>query len=422
MVIGESVERPEVEFLSYFRSSRLLKVGFAFNMLYYIIVVLVFVMLNWNGQLSTTVYSYDWIVFYEAGHMFQISPGEIYTVNPNGLPYRYFPAFAMFMSLLQWMPLEIAYILNVSLMMIVNWAILWTAFHVCLSSGLATHTKNFEKTLLFVYIAPQHIVNIILGQISQIVILLVLSAALLLQKSQEVTFKKYLLVGLLIGLASNLKPFILLFIPFLVPVYRSSRLSFKVSIHSILGVTLGVLVALVPNLIYFAFFPEAIGEFIQLNFVDTLDYHHSTSITRLLSALIPIFQEPILKSVAMIVIGGSLLVISYRRFIVTENSEKKYVQYFAEMAFLLLLVYPDSWFLFLAIWYTLLGPSILILYKENISQSREEKLIDTLWSGANNLLAFFTIGVVLHYLVLGFDPVIPLWLVVLYILYQKLLN
>ncbi len=421
-MIDQSEVEPEVRFLAYFRSSRLLKVGLVFNISYYLIVVLVFLILSWSDQLENTVYYFDWNVFYEAGQILHVSPEDLYTVNPNGLPYRYFPAFAMIMSVLTWIPLEVSYFLNISLMMVMNWATLWMAYQVCISSGVSIRTRNFEKTLFFIYIAPQHIVNLILGQISQLVILLVLYVVLLLQKKEKGSLKRFLVVGLLIGLAFNFKPFILLFIPFLVPVYRSSKYSVEVSAKAIFGVTLGILLLLTPNIMFFMNFPDSFADFIRVNFIETLDYHHSTSITRLFTAAIPVFREAVPKFALIVFLGGFLFFRSYRRFIGIPNPEKQYTHHFAEGTFILLLVYPDSWFLFLAIWYSLLGPSILILYNENKAQPKTEKLLDTLWSGANNLLGFFTIGVILYYIVLGFDPVIPSWLVILYILHQKSLN
>ncbi|NHJ15292.1 MAG: hypothetical protein EAX95_16545, partial [Candidatus Thorarchaeota archaeon] len=156
-MIDQSEVEPEVRFLAYFRSSRLLKVGLVFNISYYLIVVLVFLILSWSDQLENTVYYFDWNVFYEAGQILHVSPEDLYTVNPNGLPYRYFPAFAMIMSVLTWIPLEVSYFLNISLMMVMNWATLWMAYQVCISSGVSIRTRNFEKTLFFIYIAPQHI-------------------------------------------------------------------------------------------------------------------------------------------------------------------------------------------------------------------------------------------------------------------------
>ncbi|MFW9807543.1 MAG: hypothetical protein ACFFFK_12515, partial [Candidatus Thorarchaeota archaeon] len=80
--------------------------------------------------------------------------------------------------------------------------------------------------------------------------------------------------------------------------------------------------------------------------------------------------------------------------------------------------YPDSWFLFLAVWYAFLAPSMLELY----TLHDDNRTMDNLWTGSNNLLGFFTIGILLHYLLLGFDPIIPIWLVILYILYHRVSN
>jgi hypothetical protein len=177
---------------------------------------------------------------------------------------------------------------------------------------------------------------------------------------------------------------------------------------------------MLPNLVYFLLYPESFAGFIRVNFFENLDYHHSTSFTRLLIAIIPALQAQLLKYLIMISLGSIIFFKSYHRFVNTPDSSKQYVHHFSEIMFLVLLVYPDSWFLFLAIWYSVFGPSMLVLYNTESVIQNSEKLLDILWSGANNLIAFFTIGVLLHYLVLGFDPTIPLWLISLYIIFQNI--
>ncbi len=409
-------------FLSYFRRSRLLKIGLAFNLIYYLAIVLVFLTLLLTGSLSATVYTVDFTVFYEAGQAVLISPGDLYSVSPNGLPYRYFPLFSYFFAVLQPLPVEFLYFVNISVMMVMNWGILWTAYRVCLAYGLTPQTKNFEKTLLFIFIAPQHIVNLILGQVSQLIVLLVLSTVFILQRAETSSLKQYLFAGLLLGIASNLKPFILILCAFAIPITRISRASFSVPLRPLLGVFGGFSITMIPNILFFWMYPSSLDGFISVNFFENLDYHHSTSITRLLMLLLPVFQDPLLKYSFILFLSLIIFVVSYNRFINTPLSSKKHVIHFAEMMFLILLVYPDSWFLFLAIWYPLLGPSMLLLYDSKRLVKIDEKRVDLLWSGSNNLLAFFWIGVILHYLVLGFDPVDPIWLLALYFLFILLLR
>ena len=104
-------------FLEYFRTSRLMKVGLAFNLIYYIGVIVGFVFLLLQGTLQDTVFSVDFRVFYEAGLEFANSPADIYLVNPNGLPFRYLPSFAMFMALFVGAPMVSLYLVNITLMM-----------------------------------------------------------------------------------------------------------------------------------------------------------------------------------------------------------------------------------------------------------------------------------------------------------------
>ena len=406
-------------FLEYFKNSRLLKVGLAFNLIYFVCVILGLVYFLLEGTLLETVFTVDFRVFVEAGQAFLISPSEIYSVDPNGLPFRYFPVFAAYMALFTGVPLLTLYLINITLMMVCNLGIVYFAYQVSLQVGVTPSTKNFERTLLFVFIAPQHIVNIMFGQITQFAILLVLLSLFILQSSRHDSFGWFLCVGMLIGLASTLKPFFLIFIPFLIPISILSRFRLTVPLRQLAGVMSGFLLSMLPNIVYFITYPTALDAFIRVNLFEDLTGQHSTSITKLILALTPFSDSFSLQLAIILILGGFLFFKSYVRFATTPNTQKNYLHHFTDMMFLVLLVYPDSWFLFLAVWYAFLGPSMLQMYSNKRILEEETRTLDILWSGANNLLAFFTIGIILHYLVLGFDPIIPIWLIILYILYHR---
>jgi len=402
-------------FTEYFRTSRLLKIGLAFNLIYYIGVISGFFFFLFQGTHLNTVFSVDFRVFYEAGQEFLNSPADIYLVNPNGLPFRYFPSFAMFISWFVSAPMVSLYLVNITLMMLCNVGIVYLVYQVSLQRGVTIATKNFEKTLLFVFIAPQHIVNIIFGQITQLAILFTLLALFLLQSSAKDSWKHYFLIGVLIGLATTLKPFFLLFFPFLFPLTRANRFRFSFPVKQCIGVLGGFLITMVPNILYFSVYPTAINGLIQVNLFQDLTGQHSTSLTKLLLVFIPFTETFILQIGIILVLSGFIFLRSYAKFVTAPSGKKDYLHHFTDMSFLILLVYPDSWFLFLAVWYTFMAPSMLELYKSR----GDDRNIDRLWSGSNNLLGFFTIGILLHYLILGFDPLIPVWLVILYVLYHR---
>ncbi|MFW9837981.1 MAG: hypothetical protein ACFFE7_10700 [Candidatus Thorarchaeota archaeon] len=405
-------------FMDYFRQSRLLKVGLAFNLIYYSGVVIGFVVLLFHGTYLDTVYTVDFRVFYEAGLEFLNSPADIYLVNPNGLPFRYLPSFAIFMALFVGAPMISLYLVNITLMMFCNFGIVYFVYQVSLQRGVTVTTKNFEKTLLFVFIAPQHIINIMFGQITQLAILCSILALFLVQSSTKKSWKHFLLIGLLIGLSTNLKPFFVLLFPFLFPLSMIGRFQFSLPVKQCVGTLAGFLLSMVPNILYFSFYPAALGKLIQVNLFEELAGQHSTSLTKLILAFVPISEFFILKIVLILILGGGIFLRSYTRFVRTPLEKKNYLHHFTDMTFLILLVYPDSWFLFLAVWYAFLAPSMLELY----TYHDDNQAMDILWSGSNNLLAFFTIGILLHYLLLGFDPIIPIWLLILYFLYHRLSN
>jgi len=410
----------EVGFMDYFKNSRLLKAATFFSLTYFIAVVIVYLYLSSIDVVDSTVYSVDFRVFYEAGQMFITSPGDIFSVSPNGLPFRYLPTFAAYMSLFSWIPFPILYLIDISIMMTFQIAAVFVFYHICVLRGIKTSTKNFEKTLAILMVTPPHVVNFIFGQISHMVIVLVLLTLLILVVWKTDSIKPFFIAGLLIGLASTVKPFCIVFAPFLIPLSIRDRYGIGSHIKQLVGVILGGATVLLPNLVYFALYPSALDGFIQVNLEEGLVDHHSTSITRLVLAFIPSTISMQVQWALIIILGGFVFGMSYVRFLRTPNDEKKYIHHFADMMFLVLLIYPDSWFLFLAIWYAFYAPAVLDLYNSQKLKGEDERLVDILWSGGNNLIAFFTIGILLHYLILGFDPIIPLWVLSLYILYQRL--
>lgn len=402
--------------MEYFRTSRLLKFGLVFNLIYFIGIIVGFVFSLLQAILPDTFFMIDFRVFYEAGREFLISPEDIYLVNPNGLPFRYFPSFAMYMALFSSFPMISLYILNITMMMLCNFGIVFFVYQVSLQRGVTTTTKNFEKTLLIVFITPPHIINIIFGQITQLAIFLVMIALFLLQSSKHQSWKEFILIGLLIGLASTIKPFFLIFFPFLIPFTMTDRFHLSIPLKQFAGVVAGFLITMVPNILYFIAFPTSVDGFIQVNLLEELTGQHSTSLTKLILAFVPLPELFVLKLLIIFIIGGFIFLRSYVRFVRTPSEKKNYLHHFTDMTFLILLVYPDSWFLFLAVWYAFMAPSMLELYNSRV----DDRNMDLLWSGSNNLLGFFTIGILLHYLILGFDPIIPIWLVILYVLYHRL--
>ncbi|MBN2229117.1 MAG: DUF2029 domain-containing protein [Candidatus Thorarchaeota archaeon] len=409
-------------FIQYLKRSHLLLGGVAFNFGYYFCVLIIFLYLMITGSVGTTVYTMDFQVFYEAGQEFLISPGNIYFVAPNGLPFRYLPSFAAYMSLFAIIPLYALYILNITMMMIFSILIVYAVYAISVKRGVLPSTKNFERTLAIVAITPPNVVNLILGQISQLVILLVLLVLFLLLVSSEHSIRIPIMIGLLIGIAITIKPFCVVFLPFLVPFTLKRKLGIAIPFKKFGGVFFGFLVSMIPNIVYFFLYPFAFMDFIHVNLVEGLSYHHSTSITRLAVALLPFIDTNILQYAVILTLGGYIFSRNYISFIRSPMDKKRYTHHFASMMFLVLLVYPDSWFLFLSFWYALLAPSMLQLYSSPTLQEGEKRKLDTLWAGSNNLLAFFSIGIVLYYLVLGLDPITPIWLIVLYVLYQRISN
>ncbi|MFW9965171.1 MAG: glycosyltransferase 87 family protein [Candidatus Sifarchaeia archaeon] len=406
-------------FLNYLRGSRLLIFGLAFSLVYYLAVVILFLFYLTQGVLDETIFTMDFQVFYESGIMFRNSPGDIYVVAPNSLPFRYLPSFAATMAIFSFVPLIPLYIINISFMMVINFGIVFLVFSTSQQLGATTSTKNFEKTLTILFITPPHIINIVLGQITHLAIFLVLIALYLLQDAEHQSVRRFFLIGTLIGIAAILKPFFLVLYSFLIPISFTDRFSLNIPLRPVIGVASGFLITMLPNLLYFIVYPNAINEFIQVNFSGGLPYQHSTSITQLIIDVLDLGDSTVIVLTIMLIIGVLIFLRSYIRFVGTPPSEKNYLNHFTDMIFLFLLVYTDSWFLFLAVLYAFLAPSMLQLYSICETNEIETRYLDLLWSGSNNILAFFSVGIVLDFLVLGLDPINPIWIAILYLLYQR---
>lgn len=406
-------------FCSYVKGSRMLKAGLAFSLMSYLVVLLFFFYYLSQGLLDDTVYTVDLQVFYDAGLMFLSSPSDIYSVAPNDLPFRYFPSFAMGMALFSFIPLHMLYVIAISAMVVTNVGIVFLVYRVSRQLGVTAETKNFEKTLAIAFITPPHIINLIFGQFTHLAVFLVLSVLYLLQLKDNEAYSKFFLIGILIGVAATLKPFFLVLLPFLVPITFSERYRPRIPLRQLVGVGIGFLVTMVPNIIYFMLYPNLVQEFLVVNFSEGLHSHHSTSVTKLIVNLVPLIDNLQFLLILMLVIGGYIFLRSIIEFVRTPTYQKDYTHHFTDMIFLVLIVYPDSWFLYLAVLYAFLAPSTLHLYSKMASKESSDSSLDFLWSGSNNILAFFSFGIVLHYLVLGFDPINPIWIVILYILYQR---
>jgi hypothetical protein len=406
-------------FWAYLRGSRLLKFGLAFSLAYYLAVVILFLFYLSQGVVAETIFTMDFQVFYESGIVFRNSPGDIYTVAPNELPFRYLPSFAAVMAIFSFIPLIPLYLMNITFMIVINFGIVFLAYSISQQVGVATSTKNFEKTLTILFITPPHIINLVLGQISHLAIFLVLLALYLVQADENGSVRRFFFVSVLIGIATILKPFFIVLYSFVIPIAFTERFSLSIPLRPVFGTVLGFLATMLPNAFYFIAFPDAINGFIEVNFSGGLPYQHSTSVTQLLVDVLRLGDYTFIVLIIMLIIGSIIFIRSYIRFVRTPASEKNYLHHFTDVIFLFLMVYTESWFLFIAVLYAFLAPSMLQLYSICETNDADTRHLDFLWSGSNNLLAFFSIGIVLDFFVLGLDPINPIWIAVLYILYQR---
>jgi hypothetical protein len=213
--------------------------------------------------------------------------------------------------------------------------------------------NELDKIVFYIslnLLALSHITNYILGQINQIIVLLLLIAIYIFIKSKKLTHD--LIAGLFIGLSVNLKPITILIIPFLLTFSLSSKnhTDYKYEIKRTTSRIIGAVLPISLNLIFFILFPEILNGFIIVNFVSSgmLDINNSSSITRLLlNTLVKLnINQIFLKNIQVILFFCIFISFGGFAFIIFIFRKKKKNSIFYGITLgvvVLLIVFYDTW-------------------------------------------------------------------------------
>jgi len=280
--------------------------------------------------------------------------------------------------------------------------------------------NSFFKTGFFIYIlAPIQVPNYMLGQINILFLTFVLMSVYFFENSRfqlNNIRQNNLWGGLMIGFAITFKPIAILFVPFLIDLtinfHGSQKFQFgwRITVQRFCGI--GAI--LLPNLFVFWRYPNLFNDFITVNFQNTLDYHQSTSVTRLISEILFTFNITVPKSTLILVITSIFFLPVYYRYLSLPKSRTSFAASFDFAILIVLLAYPDSWFLYLIFHLALFLPAMGEL--ENSFQKNQFQKIRTVTVYLTKWLeVYFFIGVICHYVLFGFDPITPILLLIIFI-------
>lgn len=416
------------EFLHFIRHSKLMMFGLILNVIWLVGTVSLYIYLGLEGTLNDTIITYDFDVFYTSGSVLRDDLSQLYTSSLYELPFRYLPSFAYVFASLTYLPYSLVYIGLVFVSTSIHFASTFLVYELSTKYyNISTKSRPWLKAIFIFFMAPVQVVNYLLGQISPIFIFFMLGALFFFENIKKPIYqipRANLYGGIFIGLALMLKPFAILFLPFLIDIKigRGTGVEkpYYINLNSTLPRILGILIILSPNIIFFLVHPGIFIDFVNINFVDTLDYHHSTSLTRIIIYGGQRLDLSIPKFTVMMILLLAFYVPIYIRFVLTPQEKVKITYFFEEALLVLLLVYSDSWFLYFVIWYAPLVPMIGDL--DRFARKTDRKV--QIWffrKIAKFHMIYFSIGVVLYYVVLGYDPVTPPILLAFYLFSEHLI-
>lgn len=412
-------------FLQFLKQSKSLKTALIVNIGFYLGVTIAFLYYYFTGTLNSTIMTLDFRVFYTSIELLNTDPSALYTSPQYQLPFRYIPVFSYLFYILHLFPFEIAYILQNTISFGLYLFSTYLLYEISVRFYNVNPDNQFFKLSFFIYIlAPIQVPNYILGQINIAFLTFVLLSIFFFENSRQ----KYsqnrlnnLWGGLMLGLAITFKPIAILFVPFLIDLTINLHGSQKIQFgwRPTFERLLGIGIILFPNLFVFAKYTNLINDFFAANFQNTLDYHQSTSITRLIMEILSFHNISFDKFSILIFITLILFVPVYFLFLISPKSTISYVAYFDFAILIVLLAYPDSWFLYLIFHLALFIPTMAQIectfIEHEFQKSRTLAGYLTKW-----LIVYFVFGVICHYVLFGFDPITPSLLLIIYVSFYHL--
>jgi hypothetical protein len=271
---------------------------------------------------------------------------------------------------------------------------------------------------------PLLAILLLIGQITEIFIFFILISILIVENDNFNRYKlkcKDFILGFLLGLSISFKPFVFLLIPFFLKIYISykSRV-YEFEIKDTLIASCGFFLAISVNIIYWILYPNLIFDFIKINFNTQLPNYPSSSITRIIIIIFNALNIQISEALVMLILFISLYSFLFFFYIQLPIKQKNHSLFVGMGVLLILITFPDSWFLNFLILFMIIIPGYLKIEEDltfENSEGLEKKLSHTYLLNYNILkygILYFTIGIVLGFTIIPFDPILPPLLLILY--------
>jgi len=408
------------------KKTKALKNSLIVNLVYIIFTILCFFLVPLLIPIENTIIANDFRIFYQSAQAIITNPEQLYSLPAYNMPFRYLPFFSILFVPYTLIPFELGFVIHTFLLGLIQTASFYLIYIISTRFYNVKYNNKVKSDLLFICLmAPLQVPMIFIGQISHIFILLILIVIFLIENIKTEIYKisyQYFLLGLILGLSISFKPFSILIIPLLtklVITFKDKKMKIKSKILIIL--LSGLIISHIVNIIYFLVYPGLLPEFLDINSATQLLNYPSSSITRLISFIFNAFSiEPIVMLILTILLYGLLFSI----FLITPSNKINYPVYISMVILIVMINFTDSWFLNFLIFFMLIFPG-LFQFEDEVrliqSDSLKRKLkisnfiiYKIIYYG----ILYFTAGVVLGLTVFPTDPILPFFLIILYIIFS----
>ena len=405
------------------KKTRTLKISLIVNLIYVIFTILFFFLVPLIIPIENTIIANVFKIFYQSAQTIVSNPEQLYSLPDYNMPFRYLPLFSLLFIPYTLIPYELAFVIHTVLLGLVQTASFYLIYIISTQFYKIKYDSKVKSDLLFVCLmAPLQVPMILMGQISHIFIFLILTVIFLIENVRTKRYGikyDYFVVGLILGLSISFKPFSILIVPLLTKlVIKFKDKKIKIQFNFLIQLVSGLIVSHLINAFYFFLYPSLFFEFLDINSTTQLLNYPSSSIIRIISFLFNSFSiEPIVMLILTIILYGLL----FSFFLMTPSNKINYPAYFGMVILIIMINFTDSWFLNFLIYFMLIFPGLFKFEDEVImirSQSLKRKLKISnyiIYKIIYYSIVYFTVGIVLGITIFPTDPILPIFLIILYV-------
>ncbi len=348
---------------------RFLYIGICIHVVYFTISLLLFFFTTYSE-------TSDFLTYYNAGKIILENINYLYDQTYYNFPYRYFPISAYFFAPFALLSYELGYLLFQICSLVVNLLncyLIVVIVNKIQNKNDIVVSKDIILKFIVIYLAVfPHFMNYALGQVNNLITLLILLALFLFMNNSVVSD---LCGGLLIGFSISIKPLAIFIIPFvLISYYKMKKIDFKLLISRLVGIIIPLLI----SLLYFIVFPALWQGFLDINLSGEYTeegINNSISVTRAILNLFYVLNAPANNIFVFFIVSLGIAVPGFLIYLFRRNSLIGMNEAIIFGMIIMLLVYFDSWDHHLVS----LAPflSIFLIVNDNSSDLKQEKSINT---------------------------------------------